>query len=341
MNVLVTGSEGYIGSRLALRLETLGHLVEGIDSGFYKEGNLYKSEAAYKSTMPKDIRDITSDDLSGFDAVVHLAELSNDPLGEMNPEITCQINHLGSVELAKKCRDAGVSRFIYFSSCSVYGIGGADTLKTEESETNPQTTYANCKVLSERDIADLADEKFSPTFLRNATVYGPSARMRFDIVVNNLTGMAWTESEINLVSDGSPWRPLVHIEDIIEVVELFLSSPIERIHNQIINIGFTSENYQIREIAEIIQEVFPDCKVSLGTTDHDNRSYRVSFDKLRDLFPGFSQKWNLREGIVQLREFYKDIGLSKEVFTDSPYTRLKHLKKLLAEGRLNDQLYWM
>jgi nucleoside-diphosphate-sugar epimerase len=340
MKVLVTGSEGYIGSQLAPRLVSLGYLVEGIDTGFFKEGNLYGPEAAYNSTMLKDIRNITSDDLSGFDAVIHLAELSNDPLGEMNPQITCQINHLGSVELAKKSRDAGVTRFIYFSSCSVYGIGGADTRKTEESETNPQTTYAHCKVLSENDIADLADENFSPTFMRNATVYGPSNRMRFDIVVNNLTGMAWTEGKINLRSDGSPWRPLVHIDDIISAVELILSAPRKKIHNQILNTGFSSENYQIREVAEIIQEVFPDCRISMGGTGHDNRSYRVSFNKIQELFPDFSPNWNLRKGVVQLRRLYEEIGLTKGIFTAPPYTRLKQLKKLIADGKLNNHLYW-
>jgi nucleoside-diphosphate-sugar epimerase len=216
---------------------------------------------------------------------VHLAELSNDPLGQLSPHITYAINHQGSVALARLCKAAGVPRFVYTSSCSVYGIGGGSEYKTETSTPQPQTAYAECKVLVERDVSALADATFSPTFLRNATAYGPSPRMRFDLVLNNLAGLAWTTKRIHMTSDGTPWRPLVHVLDICEAIACTLEAPREAIHNEIFNVGKTSENYQVREIAEIVAEVFPGCDLVFGTSDGDNRSYRVSFDKIATHLP--------------------------------------------------------
>lgn len=263
MKVLVTGIDGYIGSLLGSVLLERGHEVVGIDTGFYRDGWLFNAVKRSPQWISKDIRNITEKDLEGFEAVVHLAELSNDPLGKLNHDITYEINHVGSVELAKKCKNVGVSRFVYTSSCSVYGIGG-DDFKTEESDTDPQTAYAKCKVKVERDVSPLASEHFSPTFLRNATAYGPSPRMRFDIVLNNLSGLAWTTQEIKMTSDGQPWRPLVHVLDICDAIGCVLEAPREKVHNQIFNVGATSDNYRVKEIAEIVAETFTGCALSFG-----------------------------------------------------------------------------
>ena len=257
MNVLLTGIDGYIGSVLAPYLMRRGHLVTGLDTGFYREGWLYNDNALqHPPCVNKDMRRITENDLRGFDAIVHLAELSNDPLGQHNPELTYAINHLGTVALANKCKAVGISRFVYTSSCSVYGAGSGD-FKTEESETNPQTAYAKCKVLVERDLSVMATDDFSPTFLRNATAYGASPGMRFDLVLNNLCGYAWTTKEIKMTSDGSPWRPLVHVRDIAHAIACALEAPRTIVHNQVFNVGMTAENYQVKEIAEIVADAFP------------------------------------------------------------------------------------
>ena len=245
--------------------------------------------------MNKDIRHITADDLESVDAVVHMAELSNDPTGELAPNITYEINHRGSVRLAELARQTGVERFVYMSSCSVYGLASADYV-TEESSLNPQTAYAICKTLVERDLQPMADDHFSPTFLRNATAYGASPRMRFDIVLNNLAGLAWTTKEIKMVSDGTPWRPLVHALDIAQAISCVLKAPREMVHNEIFNVGDTSHNYTIKEIAEIVAEVFPGCELIFGSQGADNRSYRVSFEKIKAKLPDFRCEWNARRG---------------------------------------------
>src|SRR5690606_27004201 len=252
---------------------------------------------------------------------VHLAELSNDPLGQHAEENTYDINHQGSVRLARLCKSAGVNRFVYTSSCSVYGIQIGDEIKTEESETYPQTAYAKCKVLVERDVSRMADDDFSPTFLRNATAYGPSPRMRFDIVLNNLAGLAWTTREIRMTSDGTPWRPLVHVLDICEAIACALEAPREKIHNQIFNVGDTAENYRVVEIAQVVADTFPGCKLSLGTRDGDNRSYRVSFDKINHCL-GFRCKRNISIGAQELYQVFKQIDMSPETFKFRAFTRL-------------------
>lgn len=341
MKVLVTGTDGYIGSILGPYLIKNGHEVTGLDTGYYRSGWLYNDkDKQYPGYINKDLRNIEAKDLEPFDAVVHLAELSNDPLGKLNPEITYKINHKGSVRIAELCKKAGISRFVYASSCSVYGIGN-DDYKTEESEVNPQTAYAECKVRVESDVTKMADDNFSPTFLRNATAFGPSPRMRFDIVLNNLSGLAWTTGEIKMISDGMPWRPLVHVNDISKAILCVLNAPREVIHNEIFNVGDTRENFRVKEIAEIVSEAFPGCKTSFGDSGGDNRSYRVSFDKINNNLPGFSCENNARKGAEQLYKIFSGIDMDHETFDYRAYTRLKQLKYLLSTEQLTEDLYWM
>lgn len=339
MNVLVIGVDGYIGVVLAPTLLARGHHIVGLDTGFYRDGWLYDGVTQSWPRISKDIRHITEEDLQGFDAVIHLAELSNDPLGQHNPEVTYNINHLGSIELAKKCKKLGISRFVYTSSCSVYGLG-SDDFKTEESEVNPQTAYARCKVLVERDLLAMADDTFSPTILRNATAYGPSPRMRFDIVLNNLAGLAWTTQRIKMTSDGTPWRPLVHVLDICEAIATTLEAPSETVHAQIFNVGDTKQNYRVREIAELVSEAFPGCDVTLGTKDSDNRSYRVSFDKINTQLPGFKCRRDAALGAKQFHELFDKINLSRDIFEWRAYTRLEQLKYLLETQQIDNNFFW-
>jgi nucleoside-diphosphate-sugar epimerase len=339
MKVLVTGSAGYIGIMLAPVLLNRGYDVVGLDTGFYQNGWLYNGVAQSPRSINKDIRHITAEDLAGFDGVVHMAELSNDPLGQLNPAITYQINHQGSVDLARKCKQAGVARFVYTSSCSVYGVG-SDDFMTEESVLNPQTAYAECKALVERDVAQLADDNFSPTFLRNATAYGPSPRMRFDIVLNNLSGLAWTTGEIKMTSDGTPWRPLVHVLDIAEAIVCTLAAPREIVHNQIFNVGDTRHNYRVKEIAQIVAEIFPDCELTLGTNSGDNRSYRVSFDKINSELPSFRCHRDATIGAQQLHELFERIKMTRELFESRPYTRLKQLEYLISTQQIDGDFFW-
>jgi nucleoside-diphosphate-sugar epimerase len=340
MKVLVTGTEGYIGVWLAPLLVQRGHDVVGLDTGFYRDGWLYDhSLGKSPPCLSKDLRHITEDDLQGFDAVVHLAELSNDPLGQHNPRVTYNINHLGTVAFAEKCKRVGIKRFVYTSSCSVYGAGSDDS-RTEESPTNPQTAYAHCKVLVERDLAKMVDDNFSPTFLRNATAYGPSPRMRFDLVLNNLAGLAWTMGEIRMTSDGTPWRPLVHILDICEAITCCLAAPRELVHNQIFNVGENEANYQVRDIAQIVADVFPDCKLTFGTNNGDNRSYRVSFDKIHAKLPGFRCHRDALTGAQQLRDIFERIDMTREMFEFRAFTRLSQLKYLLETMQIDDDFFW-
>lgn len=342
MRVLVTGTDGYIGSLLGPLLLREGLEVVGLDAGFYRDGWLYSDPVAhpvFPQTLARDLRTVTGDDLKTFDAVVHLAELSNDPLGETNPDVTYEINHQGSVRLAEAARAAGVSRFIYASSCSVYGVGSGE-LMTEVSPVNPQTAYARCKVLVERDVGALAASGFSPTFLRNATAFGTSPRMRFDIVLNNLAGLAWTVGRIAMTSDGTPWRPLVHALDICQAVLQTLRAPADAVHGQIFNVGDNTQNYRVRDIAQIVAEVFPGCEVSLGSLSADNRSYRVAFDKIHEHLPGFQCGWDARAGAHQLRNLFARIAMPTETFEFRAFTRLKQIQYLLGTGQIDARYFW-
>lgn len=342
MKVLVTGTEGYIGCRLAPYLVARGHEVVGMDTGYYRDGWLYSAPQRMPlspKTIIKDLRSITPQDLEGFDAVVHLAELSNDPLGENNPEITMDINHRGSVLIAELAKAAGVRRFVYASSCSVYGLGTGEFL-SEESATNPQTAYAKCKAMVERDVRPMADERFCVVFLRNATAYGASPRMRFDIVINDLCARAHTTRKIAMTSDGTPWRPVVHVEDICQAIYRSLEAPADAVNGQIFNVGQNSENYRIRELADIVASVFPGCEVSVGSSVGDNRSYRVSFDKISTRLPGFECEWNARKGAEELRQVFERIEFSKENYEFRAFTRLKQLRFLQRTGQIDERFFW-
>jgi nucleoside-diphosphate-sugar epimerase len=289
----------------------------------------------------KDIRDLVLEDLVGFDAIIHLAALSNDPLGELNPELTYEINHRASVRLAKLAREAGVERFLFSSSCSVYGFAEPGELVTEESPLHPLTPYASSKIRTEQELASLASDHFSPVFLRNATAYGWSAHFRADLVLNNLAAWAHTTGEIHILSDGTPWRPLIHVQDIASAFAAALDAPREAIHNQAFNVGVAGENYQVRDLALAIQETFPGCEVRYaGQGGPDPRSYRVDFSKISTMLPGFTADWNIRKGARDLRDAFQQIRLAKEDFTGPRYTRLARVNELVRAGLLDDQLRW-
>lgn len=342
MKVFVTGVNGYIGSVLAPYLMERGLEVVGYDTGYYRDGWLYSDDrqlAKNPLTINKDLRSLTPEDLAGCDAVAHLAELSNDPLGQNNPEITFQINHKASLNLAQTARSLGIKRFVYASSCSVYGLGSGEFLD-ETTAPNPQTTYAVCKTLVERDVGAMAGADFSPVFLRNATAFGPSPRMRFDIVLNDLSALAWTAKKIAMISDGSPWRPLVHIKDICEAVYRSLVAPEEAVRGKIFNVGQNSENYRVREIAAIVAKEFPGCEVTTGAQPGDNRSYRVNFDRIHRELPGFKCSYTAADGARQLRELFERIQMPTEIYQFRAFTRLKQLKYLLSSQQLDAQFFW-
>ena len=342
MKVLVTGVDGYIGSVLAPLLIRDGHSVVGLDTGYYREGWLYNDHAFFTrlpTTINKDIREIGAEDLDGIDAIVHLAELSNDPLGENSPDVTYEINHRGSVRLAELAKQLGIERFVYTSSCSVYGVSDADFVD-ESSSVDPQTAYAKCKVLVERDVGALADDDFSPTFLRNATAFGASPRMRFDIVLNNLAGLAWTTKKITMTSDGTPWRPLVHVLDICAAICCALDAPRETVHNEIFNVGSSKANYTIRDVAEIVADQFPGCTTTFGPSGGDNRSYRVNFDKIHSTLPAFEALWDANAGAAQLYKLFSRIDMSVDTFDFRAFTRLKQLEYLLRTSQLDENFFW-
>ena len=339
MRILVTGTEGYLGSLLAGELIRHGVEIIGLDTGYHKERMLYHDGEMTPLTLAKDVRQIELEHLKGIEAVVHLAELSNDPAGQLAPNITYEINHKASVRLAELARRAGVQRFVYMSSCSVYGVSDDDFV-TEESPVNPQTVYGICKTLVERDVQVLANTQFAPTILRNATAYGASPRMRFDIVLNNLCGLAWTTKEIRMTSDGTPWRPIVHGLDICQAILAVLEAPREAVANEIFNVGDTQHNYRVRQIAEIVGEVFPACSVSFGLPSPDNRSYRVSFEKIRKHLPNFKCRWDARRGAKQLLELFGRIDMTEEMFQYRTFTRLKQLEYLIRTRQIDDNFYW-
>jgi len=339
MRVLVTGTEGYLGHVLVPTLFDAGHEVVGVDTGYYREAQLFRGVDRQAFTRFDDIRALTPAHFDGVEAVIHMAELSNDPLGELAPTITYDINHEGSLHLARLAKAAGVEPFVYMSSCSVYGVATGSDI-TEEDPVNPQTAYAECKVFVERDLRPMASDGFSPTFMRNATAYGASPRMRFDIVVNNLSGLAWTTKRIAMNSDGTPWRPLVHALDIAKALRCVLAAPREVVHNETFNVGDTSHNYQVREIAEIVAGVFPGCELSFGSLDSDNRSYRVNFDKINSALPGFACEWNVERCARQLRSVFEQLQMGEDIFNHRAFTRLKMLRHLIETQQIDERFFW-
>ena len=340
MRVLITGHNGYIGQVLTPYLQNFGHEITGLDTYFFEDCQFDESPQT-THTLRKDIRDVEVSDLEGIDAVIFLAALSNDALGDLDPGLTVEINHNATVEFAKRAKQAGVGRFLFSSSCSLYGAAEGEELLTEESPMNPVTPYGKAKIDVERELVKLADDSFSPTYMRNATAYGLSPSLRIDLVVNNLTGYAFTTGEVLMKSDGTPWRPLVHVEDIAAAMRAVLESPRDPIHNEAFNVGQTDENYQIKDVAAIVQDVVPNSTIQLAKgAEPDKRNYRVSFEKLSHQIPTFQPQWTVREGVEELYKAYQAHGLTAEELDSAKYLRIKTILGHREAERLDQRLRW-
>lgn len=339
MRVLLTGHEGYIGAVAAEVLAEAGHEVVGLDLGWFRGCDLGPDPGG--AGARRDVRDVTAEDLVGIEGVVHLAAVSNDPIGQLNPDVTYAINHRASVRLAQLAKQAGIERFVFFSSCSLYGAAGDDILD-ETAGFSPLTAYGESKVFAERDIAPLADDDFTPVFLRNATVFGASPRLRGDVVVNNLTGVALTTGNIHMRSDGTPWRPLVHVRDVCRVAAAALVAPRERVHNQAINVGRTDQNLRISEVAEIVEAAIPGTRITYADdAGPDLRCYRVDCSKLVDLLPEAAPQMTVADGVAELLEWFQRYGLEEGAIDGSRFTRLRRIDELAAAGSVDGDLRWV
>jgi nucleoside-diphosphate-sugar epimerase len=340
MRVLLTGHDGYIGAVMAPQLAAAGHEVVGLDSHLFRGCDFDRFEPRLP-VLDRDIRDVEARDLEGFDAVIHLAAISNDPLGNLNPDCTYDINHRASVRLARAAKQAGAARFLYSSSCSVYGASSPDDVLDESAAFSPVTAYAESKVLVEADLHELADDDFSPTYLRNATVYGVSPKLRGDLVVNNLVGWALTTGLAYLKSDGSPWRPLVHVEDVCAAFLAALEARREIIHDRAFNVGRQGENYRIRDVARIVAEAIPGSRVELAEgAGPDPRCYRVDFARIARALPEFRPGWTVPLGVVQLRDAFRAVGLTREDLEGDRYVRIQRILRLLESKQLDSELRW-
>lgn len=340
MKVMVTGHDGYIGRVLVPMLEERGYAVRGVDSGLFR-GCALGTDVAEPNGSKRDVRDLEASDLEGVDAVMHLAAVSNDPIGDLNPRCTYEINHEATVRTAELAKEAGVTRFLFSSSCSLYGAAAGQDALDESAAFNPVTPYGESKVLAEEGIRELSDDDFSPTFLRNATAYGVSERQRGDLVVNNLVGLALTTGEVRLNSDGTAWRPLVHIEDISRALIAALEAPRETVHNEAFNVGRDEDNYRIRDVAALVEELVPGSRVALAEgAGADRRSYQVSFAKVHEVLPAFDPQWTVRRGVQELYDAFQSEKLSYEDFMSSRFQRIRRIRELQDEGLIDADLRW-
>lgn len=340
MRILLTGHKGYIGAVAGPMLLAAGHEVVGLDSDLFAGCDFGEVNTEIPEVR-KDLRDLTVSDLEDFDAVVHLAALSNDPLGNLDSKLTYSINHLASVRLAELAKSAGAKRFVFSSSCSTYGAAG-DAILDESASMNPVTAYGESKVLVERDVTRLADDKFSPTYMRNATAYGASPRLRLDVVLNDLVAWAHTTGKIYIKSDGTPWRPIVHIRDIIGAIIAVLAAPREAVHNETFNVGRTEENFRIHELAAIVSDTVPGCHIEYAPDGGpDKRCYRVNCDKIRRKVPAFRPEWTARKGAQELYDAYRAVGLSFQDIEGGRYTRMSQISRLLKGGQIDASLKWL
>jgi nucleoside-diphosphate-sugar epimerase len=338
MRVLVTGHRGFIGAVMMPMLEKAGTDATGLDTGLFEECAF--SPSSSKQEIRRDLRDVKPEDVEGFDAILHLAALSNDPLGAIRSELTHDINHKATIKLAKLAREASVSRFIFSSSCSNYGASGGEAMLTEEAAFNPVTAYGESKVNAEKDLLTLASDRFTPVLLRSATAYGVSPQLRCDIVLNNLTGHAVAEGQILIKSDGTPWRPIVHVEDICRAFIAVLGAPREKVHGQAFNVGRTTENYRVRELAEIVRDTVPNCQITYSpSASPDLRNYRVDSSKIAREVPGYQPQWNARDGARQLYEAFRDAKITAEDVEGWKYRRLGQIQRLMKD-RLDENLRW-
>lgn len=337
--ILITGNTGYIGTVMTKFLQEHSYKVVGLDYNYYEGCDLYSTNVRPFKQIAKDIRDISEKDLEGVMAIIHLAALSNDPLGEINPSLTHEINYVASVKLAELAKRLGIERFIFSSSCSLYGIAPDDKPLTEEGRLNPITAYAKTKVETEEGISKLAGDNFHPTFMRNATVYGISPSLRLDLVVNNLVAWAYLTGEVAIMSDGTPWRPIIHVEDLCRAFVAVLEAPVEKLHNQAFNVGINEENYQIKDIAKQVEKTVPNSHVEIfNKTGPDERTYCVDFSKIKKTLPQFKPTWNLRKGIEELYQAYKNFGLTQKDFESPKYFRVRWIRYLIENEKLDNEL---